>query len=79
MGKKKLGKCDVDMLTEREIEIMQMLAAGIENKEIAERLFISYYTVKYHLKVLFQKTGYSNAVSLVAHAVAARVVEISDR
>ena len=49
----------VDPLTERELEILQLLANGFKNKEIAEQLFISVNTVQYHNKNIFSKLGVS--------------------
>ena len=43
------------LLTKREIEILKMLAQGLKNRDIAERLFISEKTVKAHLSNIFAK------------------------
>lgn len=42
-------------LTEREKEILSLLAAGLSNKDIAEKLFLSLHTVKNHVKSIIQK------------------------
>jgi DNA-binding NarL/FixJ family response regulator len=42
-------------LTEREREVLDLLAQGLTNKEIAERLVITTNTVKRHLKAIFEK------------------------
>jgi DNA-binding NarL/FixJ family response regulator len=44
-----------ERLTEREQEILQFLAKGFANKEIADRLKVSYDTVRYHLKHIYDK------------------------
>lgn len=40
-------------LTERQVEIIQLIKQGKSNKEIANQLFISENTVKYHLKIIY--------------------------
>lgn len=52
-------------LTGREIEIIRVVSEGFSNKEIAERLFISSYTVENHLKNIFEKIGVKNRTSLI--------------
>jgi len=44
-------------LTPRELEILELLAAGLSNREIGERLFVSENTVKTHCRRLFDKLG----------------------
>lgn len=44
-----------DGLTEREMEVLKLIASGRSNQEIADRLFIGVKTVKYHLSNLFAK------------------------
>ena len=47
----------VDPLSERELEILTLIAAGLKNKEIAEQMFISLNTVLFHTKNIYQKLG----------------------
>jgi LuxR family maltose regulon positive regulatory protein len=47
----------VDPLTEREREVLAFIAAGLSNREIEERLFISRNTVRTHIKNLYSKLG----------------------
>ncbi len=54
-------------LTAREIQVLRLVAAGAENREIAERLFVSSETVKTHLATIYRKLGVAGR----AHAVAA--------
>ncbi|MFD2617067.1 response regulator transcription factor [Terrilactibacillus laevilacticus] len=55
-------------LTYREKEIIRWVAQGVSNKEIAEKLQISEYTVKNHLKNIFNKLNLKNRVQLVRYA-----------
>jgi DNA-binding NarL/FixJ family response regulator len=50
-------------LTPREIEIVNLVAQGCSNKQIAAKLFISEETVKKHLKNIFCKLNVANRVS----------------
>lgn len=51
-------------LTSREMEVFQFLLDNHSNTEIAEKLFISENTVKFHIKNIFKKTGCSDRISL---------------
>jgi len=64
-----------DILTSREIEVLQLLAFGHSNKDIAERLEISAETVKTHLEHIFRKLGTSDRTAAVAEALRRRVIE----
>jgi DNA-binding NarL/FixJ family response regulator len=48
---------ELSALTDREREVLDLLAQGLTNKEIAEKLFITTNTVKRHLKAIFEKLG----------------------
>lgn len=56
-------------LSEREIEIIELIAEGCTSKEIATRLFISEHTVKTHRKNIFQKTSVSDSDELIKWAM----------
>ncbi|HEY4384010.1 MAG TPA: response regulator transcription factor [Ktedonobacteraceae bacterium] len=59
----------IDELTERELEVLHLLAQGMPNKEIATRLVISERTAKFHVSSIMSKLGATNrteAVSLAA-------------
>ena len=71
-----LGNCDVNDITKREFEIMNCFAKGGSYKDVSEQLGISQNTVKYHIKILLAKTGYSNTLTLIAHAVSVGVVKL---
>lgn len=55
-------------LTQREQEILTLVAQGYSNKEIAQQLIISEYTVKNHLKNIMQKLHLNNRVQLTRYA-----------
>jgi NarL family two-component system response regulator LiaR len=62
-------------LTEREVEILQLLAFGHTNRDIAEKLFISPDTVKTHLEHIYQKLGATDRTAAVAEALRRRLIE----
>jgi DNA-binding NarL/FixJ family response regulator len=55
----------VETLTEREVEILQLMALGLTNKQIAGRLGISPHTVKFHVSAIFGKMGTTNRTETV--------------
>jgi LuxR family maltose regulon positive regulatory protein len=58
----------VEPLTARELEVLQLLAAGVPNRAIAEQLVVTPETVKKHLSHLFAKLGVANRTQAVARA-----------
>ncbi len=56
-------------LTEREIEVLKGVAAGLSDKEIALKLFLSEPTVKSHLRSVYQKLRIHNRAQAAAYAV----------
>ncbi|WP_020389198.1 response regulator [Kribbella catacumbae] len=62
------------MLTEREVEILGLLANGLTNKEMARQLFVSEATVKSHLSHIYQKLGVDTRAGAVARAIEQRII-----
>jgi LuxR family transcriptional regulator, maltose regulon positive regulatory protein len=58
----------VDPLSEREIEVLRLLAAGKSNQEIAEELFVALDTVKKHVSHILAKLGATNRTEATARA-----------
>ena len=58
-----------EALTHREMEVLELLAEGLSNKGIADRLSISDQTVKFHIASIMGKLGASNRVETVRRAV----------
>ncbi|MFN2285842.1 MAG: response regulator [Anaerolineae bacterium] len=56
-------------LTPREIEVLELIVAGLNNKEIAERLIVSRSTIKTHVSNILSKLGTSNRAEAAALAV----------
>jgi DNA-binding NarL/FixJ family response regulator len=64
---------ELDILTAREREVVELLAQGMTNKEIASALFITTNTVKRHLKSIFEKLDVHTRSAAAAKAVEAGV------
>jgi DNA-binding CsgD family transcriptional regulator len=60
-------------LTPRQLEIAELVAAGMSNAEIAERLFLSVRTVTSHLDHIYTRLGIGSRAALAAYAVESRV------
>jgi two-component system, NarL family, response regulator LiaR len=55
-------------LSKRELEVLQLMAQGLSNKEIAERLFVSLSTIKTHANNLFEKMGVERRTQAISRA-----------
>lgn len=66
----------IEELTVRETEVLQLLAEGLPNKEIARSLAISEHTVKFHVSAVFGKLGSTNRTEAVAIGIRRGLVMI---
>jgi DNA-binding NarL/FixJ family response regulator len=67
--------CDGVKISSREIEIIQLVAEGMTNKEIADRLFLSTHTVTTHRKNIMSKLGVNNTAGLVLYAIRNQIIQ----
>lgn len=65
---------ELDQLTERELEVLRLVAAGLSNAEISEQLVISYATTKTHVSRLLYKLGARDRAQLVVIAFDSGIV-----
>ncbi len=65
----------IEPLTDREIEVIRLMAEGLKYQEIADKLFISLNTVRYHVKALYGKLDVNNRTQAIE---AARQLQVLD-
>jgi len=58
----------IEPLTDRELEVLQLMAQGLKYKEIAAELFISLNTVRYHVKTIYGKLNANNRTQAIESA-----------
>lgn len=61
-------------ITEREVEVLELLSRGLGNKEIARELFVSEATVKSHLSHIYTKLAVDTRAGAVAKAIERRII-----
>ena len=64
-------------LTKRELEILQLVAQGLSNREIADKLSLSIRTITSHRANINSKTGSRNTVNLLTYAIQHKLISIS--
>jgi DNA-binding NarL/FixJ family response regulator len=69
---------DIEPLTEREREVLVLIAKGLRNKEIADALFISERTVKFHANALYQKLGVTSRTEAVSFALQNHLITLDE-
>jgi DNA-binding NarL/FixJ family response regulator len=63
-------------LTDREMEVLQLVAQGLNNRDIAKELFISENTVKNHVRNILEKLHLHSRMEAVVYAVREKLLEI---
>lgn len=69
-------KNDASDLTDREVEILKLVCESMTNEQIAEKINLSYDTVKWHRSNILSKTGCTNVAGLVIFAIKNQLIEI---
>ena len=65
-----------EALTEREVEVLQQVAGGNKNRDIANKLFISEETVKVHIKHIMEKLGAADRTQAVAIGIRRGIIQL---
>ena len=68
----------ISSLTDRERQVIALIAEGLKNKQIAERLFISPTTVTHHLSSIYSKLGVTDRLELVVYAFANKLAKMPE-
>ena len=68
----------ISSLTDRERQVIALIAEGLKNKQIAERLFISPTTVTHHLSSIYSKLGVTDRLELVVYSFANRLAKMPE-
>ena len=71
-------RAPADRLTERELAVLGLLAAGLHNKQVATRLGISRRTVERHCDNIYAKLGVGSRTEAVVRAISAKLVCLPD-
>jgi two-component system NarL family response regulator len=64
-------------LTDREMEVLRLVAQGLNNRDIAKQLFISENTVKNHIRNILEKLHLHSRMEAVVYAVREKLLEIT--
>lgn len=76
MIEKNLDEDKIDSLTRRELEVLKLLAIGMYNKEVAEKLHISERTVKNHVSNIFKKLEVTDRTQAAVFAIRNNMIQL---
>jgi DNA-binding NarL/FixJ family response regulator len=76
-GDRRQEQMPAPRLTDRELEVLKLVARGLNNRAIAEQLFISENTVKNHVRNILEKLQLHSRMEAVVYAVREKLLEIS--
>lgn len=78
LGRLLAGRTAADRLTDRELAVLQLLAEGLHNKQIATRLGISTRTVERHCDNIYTKLGVGSRTEAVVRAISTKLVRVTN-
>jgi len=70
------NSCDPSVLSDREVEIIKLIAEGCSSLEIADKLFLSHHTINTHRKNILKKVNLKTPTELVVYAINSGLVEL---
>ncbi len=76
MSRAERGRASAVKLTDRELEVLRLVAQGMNNREIAKRLFISENTVKNHVRNMLEKLQLHSRMEAVMYAVREKLLDL---
>jgi len=76
LSKRKARPTSFDDLTERELDVLELIAKGMANRDIAQRLFISEKTVKNHITNIFRKLNVDDRTQAALYAIKNKLVNL---
>jgi DNA-binding CsgD family transcriptional regulator len=74
-GIRKTTQSNIASLTERELDVLKLLKEGMQNKEIAAKLFISAKTVDHHISAVLFKLDVNSRIKAVHEAIRLRIID----
>ena len=64
------------VLTARELQLMYYVAEGLNNREIAERMYLSVHTIKAHLESIYLKLSVHNKIQALVYAIKNNLINL---